>query len=83
MIISRIPLRISSVGGGSDLPAFYLQEPGAVVGTAVNKSIYITVNPIGKQDQYTSSNWMLCCFRQAGSSYFREIGVTPKGDVGS
>ena len=44
MIISRTPLRISFVGGGSDLPAFYRREPGAVVSTAVDKYIYITVN---------------------------------------
>jgi galactokinase/mevalonate kinase-like predicted kinase len=45
MIISRTPLRISFVGGGSDLPAFYHQEGGAVVSTTINKYIYITVNP--------------------------------------
>jgi D-glycero-alpha-D-manno-heptose-7-phosphate kinase len=45
MIISRTPLRISFVGGGSDLAAFYSHEPGAVVSTAINKYIYITVNP--------------------------------------
>lgn len=44
MIISRTPLRVSFVGGGSDLPAFYTQEPGAVVSTAINKYIYINVN---------------------------------------
>jgi len=44
VIISRTPLRISFVGGGSDLPAFYHREPGAVVTTAINKYIYITVN---------------------------------------
>lgn len=44
MIISRTPLRISFVGGGSDLSAFYLREPGGVVSTAINKYIYITVN---------------------------------------
>jgi D-glycero-alpha-D-manno-heptose-7-phosphate kinase len=44
MIISRTPLRISFVGGGSDLAAFYAREPGAVVSTAINKYIYITVN---------------------------------------
>lgn len=44
MIISRTPLRISFAGGGSDLPAFYRHEPGAVVSTAINKYIYITVN---------------------------------------
>jgi len=45
MIITRTPLRISFAGGGSDLPAFYEQEPGAVVSTAIDKYIYITVNP--------------------------------------
>ena len=44
MIISRTPLRISFVGGGSDLPAFYESETGAVVSTSINKYIYITVN---------------------------------------
>jgi D-glycero-alpha-D-manno-heptose-7-phosphate kinase len=44
MIISRTPLRISFVGGGSDLAAFYAREPGAVVSTAIDKYIYITVN---------------------------------------
>jgi D-glycero-alpha-D-manno-heptose-7-phosphate kinase len=44
MIISRTPLRISFAGGGTDLPAFYRQVPGAVVSTAINKYIYITVN---------------------------------------
>ncbi len=44
MIISRTPLRISFVGGGSDLPAFYEQEPGCVISTAINKYIYININ---------------------------------------
>lgn len=45
MIITRTPLRISFAGGGSDLPAFYERQPGAVVSTAIDKYIYITVNP--------------------------------------
>ena len=44
MIISRTPLRVSFVGGGSDLESFYRDEPGAVVTTAIRKYIYITVN---------------------------------------
>jgi D-glycero-alpha-D-manno-heptose-7-phosphate kinase len=44
MIISRTPLRISFAGGGSDLPSFYEQEPGAVVSTAIDRYIYINVN---------------------------------------
>lgn len=45
MIISRTPLRMSFVGGGSDLPAYYRAFGGAVVSTAINKYIYLTVNP--------------------------------------
>lgn len=44
MIISRTPLRISFVGGGSDISSFYAHHQGAVVSTAVNKYIYIAVN---------------------------------------
>lgn len=44
MIISRTPLRISFAGGGSDLHSFYRYEPGAVISTAINQYIYITVN---------------------------------------
>ena len=44
MIISRTPLRASLAGGGSDLAEYYQTGHGAVVSTAINKYIYITVN---------------------------------------
>lgn len=44
MIISQTPLRISFVGGGTDLPAFCNQEYGAVVSAAITSYTYITVN---------------------------------------
>ena len=44
MIISRTPLRMSFVGGGSDLAVFYRKFGGAVVSTAINQFVYITVN---------------------------------------
>lgn len=44
MIISKTPLRMSFVGGGSDLPVFYRKFGGAVVSTAIDKFVYITVN---------------------------------------
>jgi len=44
MIISRTPFRVSFVGGGTDLPAFYNHEPGAVLSTTIDKYVYITVN---------------------------------------
>lgn len=44
MIISRTPLRMSFVGGGSDLPVFYRKFGGAVVSTAINQFVYLTLN---------------------------------------
>ena len=44
MIISRTPFRVSFLGGGTDLPDFYLEEEGAVLSTAIDKYIYITIN---------------------------------------
>lgn len=44
MIISKTPLRMSFVGGGSDMPVFYRKFGGAVVSTAINKFVYLTVN---------------------------------------
>jgi D-glycero-alpha-D-manno-heptose-7-phosphate kinase len=44
VIISRTPFRISFAGGGTDLAAFYSQEPGAVLSTAIDKYMYVTVN---------------------------------------
>src|SRR5579859_5593250 len=44
MVISRTPFRMSFIGGGTDLPAFYQKQQGAVISTAINKYVYITVN---------------------------------------
>jgi D-glycero-alpha-D-manno-heptose-7-phosphate kinase len=43
MIITRTPFRISFAGGGSDLPCFHCQEPGAVLSTGIDKYMYLTV----------------------------------------
>jgi D-glycero-alpha-D-manno-heptose-7-phosphate kinase len=55
MIISRTPLRVSFAGGGSDLQAFYGHEPGAVLTTAIDKYIYLTVNH--KFDHYIRASY--------------------------
>lgn len=44
MIVSKTPLRMSFVGGGSDLPAFFREETGAVLSTSIDKYMYICVN---------------------------------------
>ena len=42
MIISHTPFRISFFGGGTDYPAWYTENGGAVAGTTINKYCYIT-----------------------------------------
>jgi len=44
MIISKTPMRMSFVGGGSDLSSFYREFGGAVVSTSIDQYMYITVN---------------------------------------
>jgi len=43
MIISQTPLRISFVGGGTDLEDFWSLEPGKVLSTAIDKYIYVVI----------------------------------------
>jgi D-glycero-alpha-D-manno-heptose-7-phosphate kinase len=43
LIVTRTPLRVSFVGGGTDLADFYTKEPGAVLSTAINRYVYVTV----------------------------------------
>ena len=38
MIISRTPLRISLVGGGTDMKYFYTKVPGKVISLSINKA---------------------------------------------
>ncbi|MEI6288237.1 MAG: GHMP kinase [bacterium] len=52
MIIVRAPLRISFVGGGTDLPDFYKKYPGRVISTAIDKYIYLVINPSYYMDDY-------------------------------
>ena len=40
MIVSKTPLRMSFVGGGTDLPAFYIENEGAVLSTAINANFF-------------------------------------------
>jgi len=42
MIITRTPYRISFFGGGTDYPAWYRTNGGAVLATSINKYCYIT-----------------------------------------
>ncbi len=43
MIISKTPLRMSYVGGGSDIPNFYKEHGGAVLSTAIDAFVYVII----------------------------------------
>jgi D-glycero-alpha-D-manno-heptose-7-phosphate kinase len=42
MVTTRTPLRVSLFGGGTDYPAYFEEHPGAVIGLAIDKYIYIS-----------------------------------------
>lgn len=52
MIITRTPFRISFAGGGSDLPNYYEKFGGAVLSTAIDKYIYLSMHPYFFKDGY-------------------------------
>jgi D-glycero-alpha-D-manno-heptose-7-phosphate kinase len=43
MILTRTPLRISLFGGGSDIPSYYMREPGRVLSFTIDKYMYIAL----------------------------------------
>ena len=58
MIITKTPFRISFVGGGSDLPAFFDKQKGAVLSTSINKYMYISTH------QYFEADKIRCKYAQ-------------------
>jgi D-glycero-alpha-D-manno-heptose-7-phosphate kinase len=48
MIISRAPLRISYVGGGSDFREFSAHNIGSVVGATIDKYVYVVINELSE-----------------------------------
>ena len=43
VVITKTPLRVSFVGGGTDIPYFYKKYSGGTVSCAIDKYIYVTV----------------------------------------
>jgi D-glycero-alpha-D-manno-heptose-7-phosphate kinase len=44
MLISKTPLRVSFFGGGTDFPEYFNRKKTRVIGTAINKYIYVFQN---------------------------------------
>jgi len=55
MIISKTPLRISFVGGGTDLPQFYTNDYGAVLSSTIDKYVYVMIKE--RFDDLIVLNW--------------------------
>ncbi|GMO17138.1 MAG: GHMP kinase [Termitinemataceae bacterium] len=45
MVIVRSPLRITLGGGGTDLPSYYKKHNGYLIAAAIDKYVYIAINP--------------------------------------
>ncbi len=76
MIITRTPFRISFTGGGSDLPAFYRQEPGCVLSTSINKYMFIAIHPFfdpEKTQLKYSRTELVSAFNEIQHPIFREV----------
>lgn len=52
MIITRTPVRITFLGGGTDYPEYFLKHGGATLGMAIDKYSYITVNNLNRFHDY-------------------------------
>jgi D-glycero-alpha-D-manno-heptose-7-phosphate kinase len=48
MIISSAPLRISYLGGGTDYHLYYKEFGSIVIGSAINKRVYVFLNELSK-----------------------------------
>lgn len=49
MIVTKTPLRISFFGGGTDLPEYYNNYPGAVLSTTIDVNMFIAINSSPKE----------------------------------
>ena len=52
MIISKTPLRISFLGGGSDYPEFINHNEGLVLGSTINKFIFVSLKKLLILDEF-------------------------------
>jgi D-glycero-alpha-D-manno-heptose-7-phosphate kinase len=46
--IVQTPARISFFGGGTDVPEYFANSEGAVIGTTINKYTYVTLNSLDR-----------------------------------
>jgi D-glycero-alpha-D-manno-heptose-7-phosphate kinase len=73
MLIARAPVRISFAGGGTDLPAFFTRQPGAVVSATIDKYVYVILTVHGGPElQILSSDYRTFYRHTPGEALFWE-----------
>ena len=55
-VVSKTPLRVSFLGGGTDISYFYEKFNGATINTAINKFVYVTIK---RHSRYFIENYRL------------------------
>ncbi|MBI5350800.1 MAG: GHMP kinase [Chloroflexi bacterium] len=66
MLIARAPVRISFAGGGTDLPAYFMEHGGAVVSTSIDKYVYVVLSVHARNDLQILSSDYRTFFRHTG-----------------
>ena len=54
MIITKTPFRMSFFGGGTDIPAFFRENGGAVISTTIDKYCYVNVRHLPRFFDYST-----------------------------
>jgi len=52
LIITKTPLRVSFLGGGTDYPDYFLEHGGQTLGAAIDKYSYVVVNSLANLFDY-------------------------------
>jgi len=78
IIITRTPFRISFLGGGTDFPDYFNRKKSIVLGTAINKYTYVTINSLERLMEKRfrisySKLEMVDEIKDIKDNYFREI----------
>ena len=48
MIVSKVPYRVSFLGGGSDYPSWYKEHGGRFLGASIDKYVYVSIRDLPK-----------------------------------
>jgi D-glycero-alpha-D-manno-heptose-7-phosphate kinase len=53
LIVTRTPVRLSFLGGGTDYPDYFRRHGGQTLSAAIDKYSYVTVNPLAALFEYS------------------------------